>query len=203
MSQFNTTRVRLSGVRVVAWFATIVALLATPACVSVPELLAHDRVHPATLLVENEAGACSGTAVGPNVLLTATHCLAYPLVAINGVPVVVVAQVDDNEDHSLVTVDITFKQWATIAPNGPRVGQGIFIWGNPGSFRNLLRFGTVSGWQTGVLLLDIHGWPGDSGAGVFNDEGELVGVISIIAGEGLFYQMGMFRMAFTAEQLPK
>lgn len=159
---------------------------------------AHDKVHAATLFLEMERGTCSGTAVAAHSVLTAAHCLARDkLVKIDGEPVKVLSVRDDGDDHVLVVVDLTFNHIARVASQPPRVGDVVFIWGNPMGFEDLLRYGRVSGYKEHVTLLELHGWFGDSGAGVFNEQGQLVGVVSSLAGSPEFHQVGMFPMAFT------
>lgn len=52
-----------------------------------------------------------------------------------------------------------------------------------------------------IVLIGTSGWHGDSGAGVFNASGRLVGVISIIHGNPIWNMMGVIPLRFTAKQL--
>jgi hypothetical protein len=53
-------------------------------------------------------------------------------------------------------------------------------------------------------MYNINGWLGDSGSGVFNDSGRLVGVISILfytSDQQPMHLMGSLPLKFTARQL--
>ena len=53
------------------------------------------------------------------------------------------------------------------------------------------------------MLLDVNGYYGDSGAGVFNTSGELIGVVSLLYQDnqnGYIKFMGMFPLKFTDAQ---
>lgn len=70
---------------------------------------------------------------------------------------------------------------------------------------DMLREGIVAGTETRngktVVMLDINGWGGDSGAGVFDGSGYVVGTITYRFGAGGFVLMGMVPMHFTDKQL--
>lgn len=86
----------------------------------------------------------------------------------------------------------------------------MFIIGNPGELADQYRAGHVSGYAgkntAGCpwTLYDLNGFFGDSGSGVFDADGRLVGVISIEFSQT--YQdaymklMGSLPLAFTAVQ---
>lgn len=124
-------------------------------------------------------GTCSGTLVGASVLLTASHCFdgGDDLIAINYVPVNVVRVQEDGADHALVTVDHVFSHWAPIGAM-PSQGAPVFFYGNPLRRSDLLRRGYISGDDGAIVYIDITIGPGDSGAGIFNEAGELVGVVT-------------------------
>lgn len=123
-----------------------------------------------------DSGACSGTAVSRNVVLTATHCLNEPLLEVDGVPVKTLEIVSDGNDHSFVRVDTTFKKWATLGPP-PKQGDWIRWIGNPGGEVDMYREGYIVRVRGGNTYIDAPSFGGDSGAGMFNRKGELVGVI--------------------------
>lgn len=146
-----------------------------------PRQSAEDRAHPATVLLElTNGGSCSGTILEPgNVILTAAHCNpGERLVAVNHVPVNVESVQVTGGDQAWVVIDHTFPAFAVLG--GPlKQGDAVFIFGNPGGEFDLLRRGYVVGTaRSGSWYLDLRGSHGDSGAGVFNARGELVGVIS-------------------------
>ena len=123
---------------------------------------------------------CSATAVGPDTIETAAHCLSKPLTSINGKPAKVERSQEIAFDRLRVVVSgVTFKTWAKL---GEAVqGQRVRWWGQPRGFPFIAREGRVAGvFQDGVLI-DGTVCPGDSGSGLFNDAGELVGVVSAMS----------------------
>lgn len=150
-------------------------------------------------------GVCSGTAVGPNIVLTASHCFGVGqyVKAINGQQGRVLEVVHDGKDHALIRVTVTFKRWAEVRP-GMHQGQRIKWLGNPGGLANMYREGYVSKVEGGTAYIFADGWFGDSGAGLFDERGYVVGVLSgaqARSSNGLRIQIiGAYQMQFTAEQ---
>lgn len=124
-------------------------------------------------------GSCSGTMIGPRVLLSAAHCFeGSALLTVNMVPVNVVEYRHDGLDHALLTLDTDFPAHSPLNTAGMAQGASVFIYGNPNSINDLLRRGYVVGGDAERTLIDMSVSHGDSGAGVFNDKGEVVGVIT-------------------------
>lgn len=120
-------------------------------------------------------GSCSGTTIGPHLLLSATHCFENLIaLKVNGKAVKVVKRVDDGKDHTIIVLDMTFTSWAKLGPE-PKQADRVFIWGNPSSFVDFYREGHVAGYVSGaegrVTLVDLNVWMGDSGSGIFNESG--------------------------------
>lgn len=148
----------------------------------------------------DDDGFCSGTAVGTRTVLTATHCLnGGELQAINGQAVTVTHVEEDGKDHTLLWVDMEFPRPAKIAGKLEQ-GDEIEFWGNPANIPDQYRKGVVSGPVMDAVLLDINGWKGDSGAGVFKD-GKVVTSITGIYQRDSFGLMITFPLAFTEGQL--
>lgn len=146
-------------------------------CMSLPT---HDEVRATTLRLEFAKGTiCSGTAISPDVILTAEHCLGGPLRKVNGKAVRVIG-VGRNKPGDIATIrvaDHPFKRWARFgypAKQGDRVRWH----GNPMGWSNMYREGYVSQVSKGSLIVDATICHGDSGAGLFDLQGRIVGVVS-------------------------
>lgn len=171
---------------------------------------AHPRSEPVNVKTttlrldfEND-GFCSGTAVGKQVVLTASHCLKRgALLTVNGKPVKVTAREDDGKDHSLLWVNVTFTH---VAKMGGTLQQGdsIEYWGNPMGITDQYRRGYVTGFipENDAILFDSNGWFGDSGAGIFKD-GKVVTTITGMFSSEIFYIMRAYPLSFSKEQLSK
>lgn len=158
-------------------------------------------LRPVALRLTFEDGTCSGTAVGPQLVLTATHCFGR-LTHINGQPAYALRRVDDGKDHSLVKVNVRFGAWARRgAP--PEQGDRLRWLGNPGGLENVYREGYVATVIDGASLLDAQVFQGDSGSGVFNESGQLVGVVSgakVLRSQLLMQLAWLEPMRFTDKQ---
>ena len=150
--------------------------------------------------IEQGGTVCSATAIGPSKLLTSSHCLAdYPLLLVNGTAAGVVSVVHDGNDHAVVVVTMRFLAWAKVV-GPPALGEVVEYHGNPLRFHQLYRRGYVAGVDRTGVILDVNGYNGDSGAGVFNTKGEVVGVISGLT-RGEFRVIAMFPFAFKGGEL--
>ena len=165
-----------------AMLAVLVALFlsACCGCASAPTC---DALHDTTLRLEFGHGICSGTAIGPHTILTAQHCLKNDtLKLVNNKPVKVTGIGRDKHDALTLRLSgITFKTWARMG-HMPHQGDRIRWWGNPriGNMiaRDVYREGHVAALEDGLIIYDASICFGDSGSGIFNDRGEVVGVIS-------------------------
>ena len=148
---------------------------------------------------------CSATAVGQRTLLSAAHCFKDKpgVIVVDGIAVGVLGIELDGKDHALVTVTITFANVAkvsTTATVGPAQGARVHWYGQPMGLEQVYGEGIVVGMRDDRYLLDANIWFGVSGAGLFNERGEVVGVVSGILGEQI-YKLGFaWPLAFTQEQ---
>lgn len=128
-----------------------------------------------------DGGLCSATAVGREVLLTAKHCIAEnDSVVYLGDKRVTIRHIEvDGRDHALLWVDERFPVWAQRGPT-PHKGDALSFVGNVDGFDQFYRSGQMAGWYSSAMLLDMTCGKGDSGAGVFNESGQLVGMISAV-----------------------
>ena len=156
---------------------------------------------PIPLLLTFSDGTCSGTAIAPHAILTATHCFDGPTVKLSGL--IVRKRIDDGDDHTLLVVGQTFGAHAELAPM-PDLGKSVHILGNPGDLRGIYASGTVAGDFDGDTLLNLPIYYGDSGAAVLDDAGHVVGVISgirVLAGGGVIEEWAETKpFRFTAAQ---
>lgn len=160
-------------------------------------------------LLFKDGGSCTGTVIGPHTILSASHCFAdAPLVGhcIAGIclPAAVTKSVSDGRDHTIIWVGGSFGEAVQARIGAAKLVQGeeLHFWGNPLGRRDLLRRGYVSGFESpDWVLIDSLVGPGDSGSGLFNEAGEIVGVISsVYAPTEYFHLMGARMLGFTPEQ---
>lgn len=158
----------------------------------------YPPTHEATVFLRVGPGSCSGTAVGPNVVLTATHCAANGLWLIDGLPVQVLSRKDDGNDHTLLRVSRTFPKWAKVGKNPPQKAE-VHWYGNPFPLRDMYRAGYVAGRWNGMILIDAPCAGGDSGSGIFDARGRLVGVLSGEWNNRDMALTALFPLAFSVE----
>lgn len=155
----------------------LVLVLTGCGCMSLPT---HDEVRATTLRLEFSQGTiCSGTAIAPDVILTAEHCLDGTLKTVNGEKVRVVGLGKD-KPADIATIRIAgrrFKRWARFGYPA-RQGDRVRWHGNPLGWSNMYREGYVSRVGKDGLIIDATICHGDSGAGLFDLQGRLVGVVS-------------------------
>lgn len=172
----------------------LMAVLALGGCAPANQ---EASVKAATAVIETPlAGGCSATYIGPRLLLTASHCIMVDSgpIAINGKVGNIVSARHDGQDMAVVVVDIASPVWAKV---GKPAGQGdrLFFYGHASGFDALLRRGYVTGFHEGRTLVDMTIGKGDSGAGVFNERGEVVGVVSSIFSAHPAFHVGAIRQA--------
>ena len=125
---------------------------------------------------------CGGTKGGPNGVRTAQHCLQRETLTVDGTPVRVLSVVERSPDSVDLTIaGLTFKAWAR--PGTVKVGDRVRWNGNPKGIRNVYREGPVVAVVGGLVVVQATVCHGDSGSGMLNDRGEIVGVISRMAPE--------------------
>jgi hypothetical protein len=191
-------------------FAILLASLNAPAQSPIRKAytVAH-RTGQATLM---DGSHCSATAIAQHSLLTATHCeLGTDLLFIdaNATPTKILTILRDGHDHSIFIVSGFFTDYVPLDREAIlEPGDSYFMWGNPESLRNNLRVGHFTGADAATkalpvkLLFDFRAYPGDSGAGIFDAKGNLIGVLTGTLYDGKILDMPFaFPLAFTKEQL--
>lgn len=149
-------------------------------CASIPS---HNDLRATALRLEFAKGLCSGTAIGPDLILSAKHCFTGPLRTINGQRASVVESHAESRDRIVVKVaGIRFKSWAKRGP-APKQGDRLRFFGNPEGAPDLYREAIVSrAWTDGLVLQTIV-CGGDSGSGLFDAQGRVVGIVSAVTGD--------------------
>ena len=162
------------------------ALLLAMLAITLTAAAASRPVNPrdfALRIVSATAGRgsiCSATAVGPHEIETAAHCLSYPLRMVNDKPATLVSFRKVADDRVRATIaGVRFDAWAT--PGKAVQGERVRYWGQPHGRPFVYREGSVAAIYPDGLLLDVAVCSGDSGSGVFDDAGELVGVVSFMS----------------------
>src|SRR3546814_14668207 len=95
-------------VRTLALLAVVLTVSCASALETRPDyvlrIISHDADRPASL--------CGATAVGPNTIETATHCLRHKLATANGEPVEIVSSQSVGIDRTRVVITgVTFYTW--------------------------------------------------------------------------------------------
>jgi hypothetical protein len=164
------------------------------------EVFQHATTHSIEMAnMSGEDAGCSATAVGPHTLLTASHCLipSHEIQIDDATAKVISIDFDDN-DHLLIQVDHSFNAYTPIVIREFVPNEVVHMWGNPGDSKDVYRVGTFQKVHDSFNELLMPVLPGDSGSGVFDSNGNLIGVVSVGNGSG---QAGVFTLAFTPIQI--
>lgn len=160
---------------------------------------------------------CSSTAIGSHALLTATHCdMGASVVAVDGNPAAIMERLADGNDHTIYIVNINFGNYAEFSTGKLKLGDEVWLRGNPAGLNQLVRYGHYAGSivvpMTGSVgnsgskvfqMFDINGWFGDSGSSIFDKHGRIVAVTSLGFNDGGFVMLAAFAFQFTPAQLAK
>lgn len=136
---------------------------------------------------KDDKKVCGMTAVGPYVFLTAAHCAGTTTtISIDGEDAEIADILEDGSDHMLVFMKkYWFADWVKISPEPFEQKQKFYLYGNPHLHEDLYREGYVMGRERSdidgtQMVLELNGFYGDSGSGLFNSSGEVVTVLSKI-----------------------
>ncbi len=142
---------------------------------------------------------CGATLVNSNTAITAAHCIAasyrdYFIEPSDGViyPVEIIAvNAFETSDLAVLRIEeLLYQPVATVSTGEPRFGEDIWVIGCGGGECDALSKGIVS--KLGVIdhydmvanQFDVTAWYGNSGGGIFDATGELVGVVSQFGPQG-------------------
>jgi S1-C subfamily serine protease len=132
--------------------------------------------------VTTKAGGASGSGVviTTNVVMTCFHCLKVDNgITVNGVEADIIA-VDPK--HDLILLSVPTAKFETVRLGDGDLGELVFSVCNPLDYAGTLMFGHICHITSVKLLTDMHGMPGISGSGLFNNKGELVGINHSVVG---------------------
>jgi hypothetical protein len=140
----------------------------------------------------SEIGHCSSTVVGRHALLTAQHCfMDSNLIRLDTEekPTVIISSFIDGNDHVIYIVNRDFSSWVSINERPLVPNEPVHFWGAPGSNSDVYRSGYFVKmtteeeidpsltFQFELFILPTFG--GDSGSGVFDENGNVVAVTSM------------------------
>lgn len=176
--------------------ASLIAILLLCAC-SINSTTAEDFAARATVRVDFLAatykGHGSGVVIAPNRVLTAAHVAEAGLSSLSVVfedgtikPAKIAIRSAAGLDVVVLDVDTGRAPAAPIKCANPRLGDPIFTYGFPLNADDVATWGRVASSGTYGLqddyLLDLTILPGNSGQGIWNRAGELVGMVrSVLA----------------------
>lgn len=189
---------RFSGRMIAHLTCGVILLLVLSACAfNQPETKAEDFAARATVRVDffsaTYKGHGSGVVIAPNRVLTAAHVaeaglssLAVVLEDGTSKPAKIVVRSAAGLDVVVLEAETGGAPPAPIKCANPRLGDYIFSYGFPLNAEDVATWGRVAssgtyGFQDDYLL-DLTILPGNSGQGVWNRSGELIGMVrSVLA----------------------
>jgi hypothetical protein len=161
--------------------------------------LQHKATHHIEMETPVQGDSCSATAVGPHALLTAGHCLlANDEISVDGQLAHIQNVLFDHADHIILRVDLTFTNYVSLDERAPKPQEVVHLWGNPGHSRDIFRIGYYEADMAGLHIYVLPIYPGDSGAGVFSEDGKIIDVISL-GNESA--EAACYPLTFTPDQL--
>lgn len=176
--------------------------------VSGPAMAEMLRERTVVLLRDGDFGpqvSCSGVWMNEQVILTAAHCVKHrqetSFATYDGVflPSGVMREdilshtaylwkEDDDLDLAELVIPTTTAELiphpATRLAPSAQLGQHVWVMGHPSGYVWSITSGDISGIRTSydvkVIQTDAKVWFGNSGGGLFNDRGELLGIASYL-----------------------
>jgi hypothetical protein len=142
--------------------------------------LAVDNARLRYVKVETEGCSGSGVVIATGIVLSCFHCLHVNSdLTVNDEPAEVMF-VDTLNDLCLISCKTEVVDNITLGDAG--FGRQVLTVGNPMNLSGALLFGRVIWESDKRIIVDIHAVSGVSGAGVYNFNCELVGIIHSVTG---------------------
>jgi hypothetical protein len=202
------------------FFIMLVVCIFSPSCNAGVAKDYHLAMHRVRVL---DSGYCTAYATGPHSIMIATHCLTdndqekdsliIDPKTKNEHLTSIVNRFNDLNDHEILNLrGIEFSEWIDIIKYRiPEQGDKVHFWGAPGALycKDCYSEGYFSGVanppidmvdlaaDTRVLLFVMSGAPGDSGSLIFDENNNIVGMLSISVGGGF---IGSFNLHFTPSE---
>jgi S1-C subfamily serine protease len=130
--------------------------------------------------VDTQQCAGSGVVIATTCVMTCFHCLHVNSdIHVDGEPAEVIA-VDAANDLCLLTCKTVEVDNILLGDAG--LGRHVFTVANPMNLSGAILFGQVIWESNKKIVTDIHATSGVSGAGLYNFDGELVGLIHSVMG---------------------
>ena len=131
--------------------------------------------------IETKNAIGSGIILMTSFVLTCFHCLKVDSsISVNGKEAEIV-DIDPINDLTLLAIQT--EEFEQIPMGEASLGEPVFSIGNPMGLDGALLFGRVVFRTDKRVIHDMHGQPGISGSGLFNFEGELIGINSSVIGQ--------------------
>lgn len=167
-------RVKLSHFVV---YGLITALLSSWFTATVMSQTAEEKARNRAVAVKSLAGACSGVILQTNLVMTAGHCIAdVGVVTVEGREAKLYKK-DAKIDLALLFVETIVIDRVIVAD--PVVGDDVFSWGFPMASPNrVFTKGYISVVQFDSSYSTTLAAPGASGSGLYNRNGQLVGIVT-------------------------
>jgi S1-C subfamily serine protease len=136
---------------------------------------------------------CTGTAIGPHALLTANHCdpkdeAVSVYIDWSTETHKIISSASDGRDHLILLIDGSpLTNIEKVAVTTAKIGEHVTIYGvGGGAYPPVVKQGVITDCQdpsdadhdAGVWCSSLHSIPGDSGSVVYNDKGQVVGIVT-------------------------
>lgn len=163
--------------KALGWYGTMLCVSLVVAVASHKRAPTLVELRETSVRLEFADGVCSGGAVAADKIVTAQHCLTAPLQTVNGTAVAVVETKPLGEDVvELTLAGVKFKHW--VSRGTAQQGDRVRFVGQPKGEADVYGEGYVAKVVPEGLIVQSAICKGMSGALLWNDRGEWVGVVS-------------------------